>query len=283
MRSLLYVGAVLTSSGLVACTETVTASESAAESTSSTATAVVAVERTVGPGESTRTDSVIARFVRVSQGPVDEAALRIAGIADDVPTPGACAAPSDSAPVLQGRSVELLDVGPLALNVDSSAKATLLLARPMPDPAGVVYGVFYSTRSADVFSPGSRVSLRSLGGSDLSDGFSATVTAPREITDIHVGSTPSGVDVTWDPSDADPHDLFYVDVMAPAPRVVTRCTAVESGHVFVPQGAIPGIDDGQLAVHRLHRESFRAKGIEPGEVRFDVAKVVTFRRNASSY
>ena len=73
-------------------------------------------------------------------------------------------------------------------------------------------------------------------------------------------------------------DLVYVDVLSPAPRVVMRCTSIDAGRILVPQGSIAGIEEGQVAVHRLHKESFKAKGIEPGEVRFDVAKIVTFRR-----
>jgi hypothetical protein len=57
-----------------------------------------------------------------------------------------------------------------------------------------------------------------------------------------------------------------------------RCAATDAGHLVIPSQFLAGIDEGQLAVHRLHKESFKAKGIEPGEVRFDVAKVVTFRR-----
>jgi hypothetical protein len=34
-----------------------------------------------------------------------------------------------------------------------------------------------------------------------------------------------------------------------------------------------------LAVHRLHREAFSARGVDPGEVRFDFARVVSFVRH----
>ncbi len=272
---LLLLGAV-SSSALVACVggapEPV-----GSDPTSSTATAIVVIERAVGPGDSIRGDAVIARFVRVRQGAVDDPALRIAGVAEDIPLPGTCFAPSESSGAVQGgRSVELLDVGQVVLTGEGS-KSTVLLPRSMPDPAGVVSGVFYSSRAADVFAAGSPVSLRSSGGADL-EGFSVSVTAPRDVGDVHVASVANGLDVSWDAADADAHDLVYVDVLSPAPRVVMRCTSVDDGHLLVPHGSISGIDEGQLAVHRLHKESFKAKGIEPGEVRFDVAKVVTFRR-----
>ena len=279
MRALLLIAAV-SSSSLVACVGAAPDSntDSGTETTSSTATAIVAVERTSGPGDSVRGDAVIARFVRVKEGSVDDPALRMAGVAEDIPVPGACFAPSETTPVIQGRSVELLDVGPVVLTSDASKSSTVLLPRSMPDPAGVVSGVIYSSRSADVFGAGSRVSLRSNGGADLLDGFSVSVTAPRDVTDVHVTSVPSGLDVSWDAEGADPHDLVYVDVLSPAPRVVMRCTSIDAGRILVPQGSIAGIEEGQVAVHRLHKESFKAKGIEPGEVRFDVAKIVTFRR-----
>jgi hypothetical protein len=241
------------------------------------------VERTAGPGDAIRGDAVIARFVRVRQGAVDDPALRMAGVAEDIPLTPSCFVPTDSgelgAAIQQGRSVELLDVGPVLINSDTSAKNTLLPPRSMPDPAGVVSGVFYSSKTADVFSGGARVSLRSNGGPDLLDGFAATVTAPRDVTDVQVTSLATGLDVSWDASESDVRDLVYVDVLSPAPRVAARCTTIDvAGRLLVPHANIAGIDEGQLAVHRLHKESFKAKGIEPGEVRFDVARIVTFRR-----
>ncbi|MDF2692383.1 MAG: hypothetical protein K0S65_766 [Labilithrix sp.] len=272
---LLLIGAV-TSSSLVACVGAAPESVGS-DATSSTATAIVVVERSAGPGDAVRGDAVIARFVRVRQGTVDDPALRMAGVIDDIPAPGSCLAPSDTTPVIQNRSVELLDVGQVVLSGEGS-KSTVLLPRSMPDPAGVVSGVFYSSRATDVFTGGSRVSLRANGGADLLDGFSISVTAPRDVADVHVASAQAGLEVSWDAAEADPHDLVYVDILSPAPRVAMRCAATDAGHLVVPPQVLAGIDEGQVAVHRLHKESFKAKGIEPGEVRFDVAKVVTFRR-----
>ena len=279
MRVPLLLIAAVSSSSLVACVGAGAepGTDSGAETTSSTATAIVAVERASGPGDTVRGDTVIARFVRVKQGSVDDPALRMAGVVEDIPVPGACFAPSETTPVIEGRNVELLDVGQLVVTSED-AKSTVLLPRSMPDPAGVVSGVIYSSRSADVFSAGSPVSLRSNGGADLGEGFSISVTAPRDVADVQVTSVAAGLDVSWDAEGADPHDIVYVDVLSPAPRVVMRCTSIDAGRLLVPQSSIAGIDEGQLAVHRLHKESFKAKGIEPGEVRFDVAKIVTFRR-----
>jgi hypothetical protein len=237
---------------------------------------MVVVERVAGPGDAVRADSVVARFVRVRQGTVDDPALRIAGVAMDLPSVGSCFAPAESAPAIQGRPVELLDVGAITVaSAEGSAKNTVLLPRSMPDPAGVVSGVFYSSRAAEPFSSGGRVALRSVGGTDLEGGFAATVTAPHDMTDVQISPVAGGLDVVWDATDADARDLVYVDVLSPAPRVVMRCAAADGGHLVVPQVSV---DEGQIAVHRVHREGFRAKGIEPGEIRFDVAKIVSFRR-----
>lgn len=274
MRAALLAVLSLVSSSLVACVDA--APDTTAESTSSTATAIVVVERTSGPGDALRGDSVTARFVRVRQGAVDDPALRLAGVAEDLPTAGSCFAPSDSAPVIHGRSVELLDVGQVVLTSEGS-KSTVLLPRAMPDPAGVVSGVLYSStsRAADVFAPGSRVSLKSSGGADLGEGFSVDVTAPRELADVRVTSVANGLDVAWDA--ANDGDTVYVDVLSAAPRTLMRCTGTDAGRIVVP--LLPtSSDELQVAVHRVRKIPFRAKGIEPGEVRFDVAKIVTVRR-----
>jgi hypothetical protein len=251
---------------------------------------MVVVERTSGPGDAVHGDSVVARFVRTRQGGVDNAALRTAGVAMDLPAVGTCVAPTEGAPSVQGRGVELLDVGPITLAPVASGlndppaqpaavKSSVLVLVPhsMPDPAGVVSGVFYSSRASEVFADGARVTLRSAGGADLEGGFTTTVTAPHDVQDVQVTAIPVGLDVVWDASDVDSRDVIYVDVLAGsgnAAKVLTRCTVNDVGHAVIPQS----LDDGQISVHRLHREAFRAKGVDPGEVRFDVAKIVTFHR-----
>ena len=264
------------SSAAAACA--VPAPEPGPETSTSAATAVVIVERSTGPGDSVRGDAVVARFVRVRQGAVDDPALRISGVAVDLPAVGACLVPSDATPAMQGRAVELLDVGQITVGAELALKPTVLLPRSMPDPAGVVSGVVYSSRSADVFAPGARVSLRAAGGPDLVEGFGVTVTAPHDLADVRVSSpSASGLDISWDATDADAHDLVYVDVLAPSPRVMIRCAAPDAGRVTVPFDS-ERVDEALVAVHRVHKEAFKARGIEPGEVRFDIAKVVIFRR-----
>lgn len=275
-----------------------------AEATSSTATAVVVVERTMGPGDAVRGDAVIARFVRVRQGSVDEQALRIAGASAfdrDLPAVGTCStdgAGGDTQPALQPRSVDLLDVGVLTVDGASNAaavanggKSTVLLPRSMPDPTGVVSGVFYSARSAEAFTPAARLQFHTSGGPDMAEGFRVDVPSPRDVSDVHVAFTAGtasaspGLDVTWEadpgaPVASEARDVVYVDVLGPSSRLVARCATLDVGQLAVPGSAIGTLEDGQLAVHRLHRESFRAKGIEPGEIRFDIARVIAFHRGS---
>ena len=283
MRLPLVLVGVLAAPSLVACA--VAAPDPSPDTTNpapSTATAVVEVARTTGPSDTARTDAVVARVVRVKQGALDESALRLAGLPEELPAPGTCFVPSEASTLNPGRSVELLDIGPVSMTSDTGetkTKSTLLMPRSMPDPAGVVSGFFYSARSPDAFAAGSKVSFKTPGSIDLPEGFAISVNAPKDLTDVRaLFGNDGALDVAWDATEADAHDVVYADLLSPAPRIVLRCVANDTGHLVVPANAVGGIDDGQLSVHRLHRESFRTKGIEPGEIRFDIARVVTFRR-----
>ncbi len=250
-----------------------------AEAVSATATAVVSVEHW---SDTTRGDAIVARFVRTRTGAVDEAALRIAGATSDLPALGTCTTAQESEPSLQPRSVDLLDVG--ALTVERALGKTLtLLPRAMPDPTGVVSGVFYSARASEVSAPSTRLQLNASGGPDKAEGFHVDVPYPRDLEGVRVVSSGGGFELSWQPdlASSDVHDIVYVDVLGAASRLVARCTSTDSGQLLVPAASLGpafGADEGQLAVHRIHRESFRAKGIEPGEVRFDVARIVAVRR-----
>jgi len=288
--SLLLACAVSSLAWLSGCTLSPTPDGADAEATSSTATAIVVVERSAGPGDAVRDDAVVARFVRTRQGGVDDAALRLAGVAQELPPLGQCTAtfaPS-SAPTAGARELDLLDVGPFSLEEaphayprasQADARRTLLLPRLMPDPTGIVSGVFYSARSPEIFAPASRLQLRAAGGRDLAEGFLVNVVAPNDVGDVHVLSSGVGLDVTWD-GEADARDVAYVDVLSAmrSATLVIRCASADVGHLVVPALDLGNVEEGQVVVHRLHRESFRAKGIEPGEVRFDLSRAVTFRR-----
>jgi hypothetical protein len=266
MRSLILTGSLVTLAG---CSAGYEAPDAEAQ-TSTSASAVIVVER--GPSG----DAIVARFVRARTGLVDDQALRTAGV-QDLPAIGTCVTSFDgpSSLVSAPKAVDLLDVG--AVTFDS----TVLLPRSLPDPAGMVSGYFYSARTSDAFatasgSSPSRVSLRASGGADLPEGFAVSLASPRELTDVGTASNANGIDVSWDATDADARDLVYVDVLAP--NVVARCSANDAGRLSVPANVLGNVDEGSLSVHRVHRESFKTRGIDPGEVRFDLARVVAFRR-----
>lgn len=272
MRSLFALGALASMSLSVGCAVGNTDTPDAEAQISTSATGIVVVERT-GVG-----DAVVARFVRARQGIVDDAALRTAGV-QDVPAPGTCVTSIDQ-PAASARAVELLDVGAVHLDAFASdaaqPKTTILFPRAMPDPAGVVSGYFYSARAPEAFTPMGRVSLRASGGPDLPEGFTVSVPSPRDLADLRVAATGASVDVLWDATESDARDLVYADVLAPS--MIARCAATDAGHLAIPASALGAAEEGTIAVHRVHREAFKTRGIDPGEVRFDLARVVSFRR-----
>lgn len=263
MRSLIITGSLVSLAG---CSAGYDVPDAEAQ-TSTSASAVIVVER--GPSG----DAIVARFVRARTGLVDDQALRTAGV-QDLPAIGTCVTSFEGS-ASGAKAVDLLDVG--AVTFDS----TVLLPRSLPDPAGMVSGYFYSARTSDAFatatgSAASRVSLRASGGADLPEGFAVSLASPRELGDVGTASSANGIEVTWDATDADARDLVYVDVLAP--NVVARCSAIDAGRLSVPANVLGNVDEGSLSVHRVHRESFKTRGIDPGEVRFDLARVVAFRR-----
>lgn len=266
MRSLIITGCLVTLAG---CSAGYEAPDAEAQ-TSTSASAVIVVER--GPSG----DAIVARFVRARTGLVDDQALRTAGV-QDLPAIGTCVT-SFEGPASAAKAVDLLDVG--AVTFDT----TVLLPRSLPDPAGMVSGYFYSARTSDAFatataSAPSRVSLRASGGADLPEGFVVSLASPRELADVGTATNANGIDVTWnvgDATDVDARDLVYVDVLAP--NVVARCSANDVGRLSVPANVLGNVEEGSLSVHRVHRESFKTRGIDNGEVRFDLARVVAFRR-----
>lgn len=292
---------------LVGCAGTVPPTGEADAEASGTATAVVVVERTISAaGDSTRAEAV-ARFVRMRSGAVDNDALRMVGAAVDFPALGSCAQvagasmPAASAPV---RSVALVDVG--AVSLESSGVRTSLLPRRLPDVADVVSGVVYAARldkldkmdkaGSDVLPARGKYTVRAAGSPDLDvPPFTALATAPAEPSDVRLaGSEASAtpidvtaataaptVDLAWDAGNASADDVVYVDIAGATANAVVRCLYTDAGRAAIPSaafGAIAPSEDGTLTVHRLHRDAFRAAGVDPGEVRFDFSRVVAVTR-----
>ena len=72
-----------------------------------------------------------------------------------------------------------------------------------------------------------------------------------------------------------------MDIGATSAAPATRCLFDDGGHATLEASAFGALEDGTIAVHRLHREAFHARGIDPGEVRFDFARVVSFVRRGN--
>jgi hypothetical protein len=278
--------------GLTGCTTSVSVSGEAADAeVSSSATAIVVVEGTAA-NEGTRAEAV-ARFVRSRGGVVDDEALRMVGAAVDFPAVGSCAAVTARG-ASQARAVMLLDVGGVSLATGDTR--TSLQARQLPDVADLVSGVVYSARAGDGLPTRrgeglpsrSAYVLRVEGSQELDVApFVVSATSPGEPSDVRVAGedgrsgavaiTPGApVPITWEAGV--PEDNVYVDVGAASSGPSFRCLFADGGRASVPASAFASFEYGTVAVHRLHREAFRAHGIDRGEVRFDFARVVSFVR-----
>jgi len=268
---------------LAGCTTSVLPSGEAADAeVSSTATGIVVVEGS-SANEGAHTEAV-ARFVRARGGAVDDDALRMVGATVDFPALGACGS-LPAARASASRPLALLDVGGVTLFA-GDAVATLQ-PRQLPDVADLVSGVVYSARSEVL--PSKSAYLLRIDGAPEADvtPFVVSASSPGEPSDVRFGgddgrsgavsiATGAPVDLTWEAGSAD--DLVYVDVAATSASPATRCLFVDGGHAVLAASAFGPLEDGTIAVHRLHRESFRAHGVDPGEVRFDFARVVSFVR-----
>jgi hypothetical protein len=267
------------------CSVQAAGGDSADAEASTQATAVVVVERTAGPGDAARAEAV-ARFVQMRAGAVDDQALRMVGAAVDFPAVGACAPAGAARPLTEApaRAVKLADVGVVFL--EANGVKTNLVARQVPDVADLVSGVVYTARAEASLAPRTRYVLRSGGTAEI-DAFDVAALAPSEPAELQVGNqdghgaialAPSaGAELTWawEPSD----DLVYVDIASSdSSTPVMRCLFGDTGHATVPASAFGAAEQGTISVHRLHREAFRARGLDSGEIRFDFARTVAFTR-----
>ena len=269
---------------LVGCSAPVAASPEAADAeATSPAAAIVVVERTSGPGDGTRAEA-IARFVQMRSGVVDEQALRMIGAAVDFPALGACTQIGRGWGDAPARAVRLADVGGVSL--EANGVKTALAARQLPDVADLVSGVVYTGRGESALFPQVRYTLRSTGTAEV-DAFEVNANAPAEPTDVRVAGQDgrvavllapgAAVDLSWEPGAID--DLVYVDVASKdAGTPVMRCLFADNGRAAVASASFGAVEEGTLSVHRLHREAFRARGLDSGEVRFDFARAVSFTR-----
>jgi hypothetical protein len=313
--SVCAVGPIFTLGFTLGCSAPVgatTASAEVAEGASSSS-ALVLIERTVSSGDSARAEAV-ARFLRMHAGSVDDDALRMVGAAVDFPAVGACDALSSlnagkAADPEAVRAVELVDVG--SVSIETNGVSLSLPPRRLPDILELVSGVVYSTRAPDpeALPSGATYVLRASGRASLSappsdsdpGPFVVSAVAPVAIGDadaLQVGgqvaktsgplalSSDAPVELVW--SAGNPQDVVYVDVSAAsgtgsvssggaASGSGTRCMFADTGHAVLPEAVLLE-GDGNITIHRLHREFFQARGIDSGEIRFDFARVLAFHR-----
>jgi hypothetical protein len=274
---------------LAGCTTNVSGpGETTDAEVSTTATAVVIVEGSSG-NDGARTEAV-ARFVRARSGAVDDDALRMVGATVDFPAFGGCArlasVSAHAAPA--SRAIALLDVGAVTLFAGESVAP--LQRRQLPDVADLVSGVVYSAAARGGVLPSRSAYLLRVDGTPESDvaPFVVSALSPGEPADVRFGGDDgragavsvalgSPVDLTWEAGGND-DDVIYVDIAATTAAASTRCLFVDTGHATLDAAAFGALEEGTIAVHRLHHESFRAHGVDPGEVRFDFARIVSFVR-----
>ncbi len=274
------------------CTGTVSDPAVAGDAeTSTTTSAIVIVERTVDATGGPRAETS-ARFVRIASRSSTRDALRAIGATVDLPAPATCASiaalagaggnsPSEAPPV-----VELLDVG--AVSLEANGNETRLVPRQLPDVTDVVSGVVYARAADPVLLPSStRYVVHVRGGPSL-EPFDVAAAAPADPADVRVAGEDAATGLvvtagapielagTADATD----DALYVEVQPAA----FRCTL--SGSPSAPgdraRASVPAslIDDtGTLVVHRVHRETLVARGLDSAEVRFDFSRSVAYARH----
>jgi len=293
----------------VGCSTNIAASSEAADAEASAVTAIVTVDRTAGAAgtEGSKSD-MIARFVRSRAGAVDDDALRIVGAAIDLPAAGSCARlPTANSAVKMARSLELVNVGALSFEMaappSSDAKPDYqgkLVARHLPDVVDLVSGVVYTGRGeGDAFPARGRYVFHAAGAPEQEIApFTVEATAKGEPGELRIAdqavvhrtdagpfsvSATEPTEVTWTPpADATADDdVIYIDVSARPPGAATvRCSFGDTGHATLAPTSFTS-DEGTITVHRVHRVPFRAKGIDSGVLRFDFARVSSFRRQSS--
>jgi hypothetical protein len=155
--------------------------------------------------------------------------------------------------------------------MEANGVSTSLQPRRLPNVVDVVSGVVY-TRSADGETLPARAPyvLRVAGAAEL-EPFTVAASAPADPSDLRVVLAPGIIELTWEAGAGD--DVVYVDVAGRLTPTL-RCSFADTGRAQIPAA----VEEGTIAVHRLHRERFKARGIDAGEIRFDFARVATFSR-----
>jgi hypothetical protein len=292
---------------VLGCAGTVAGAPGTGDADTPATNAVVLVERTLDATEGSRAEAS-ARFIRVA-GSSTAGALQTIGASLDLPPPGSCAsvtslaagAPSDGA---ERALIELADVG--SVSIDTGDALARLAPRQVPDVTDVVSGVVYA-RAADpsLFPAGVRYVVHVTGGPDL-DPIEASARAPADPTDVHLAgedghggaqlASGAPIEFDWPAGSAVGGDILYADVR-PLGGSGVRCVLLPGddaagsssdspnpgpARAVVPAAALfdehGAFTEGTVLIHRVHRETFRARGLDSGEVRFDFARSIAYRR-----
>lgn len=270
--------------GVGGCSANVSASSEAADAESSPAAAVIVVERTTG--DSARGEAV-ARFVRGRSGPLDDQAMQWLGLEPELPAVGTCAKTATDVPSMPAGGLRLLDVGRVTLTAEATNHTMELVRRRVPDVVDMVSGVVYTASALELPARGT-FEVKVVGEPELAsvrthsefagEPANIRVQAQDTIGGAVLVSTESAIDIAWDASTG-AGDLVYVDIALPEAGArkasVTRCALVDNGIASLPASAF-GDADGTMSVHRMHRSSFRAPGIDRGELRLDFAREIVF-------
>ncbi len=232
---------------------------------SASVTGVVVVDRTVNGDEIIRGEAS-ARFVKL-RGAIDDGALRLASAGLDLPPLGECGKVQDRA---SSRAVELLDVGAVSLE-STSHERVLLAPRQVPDVVDLVSGTMYSARIDEATVPsGSDVTVLVAGSTDV-PAFSVRATAPDAPSSVRLtGLDGALADLTWNVGNGRPGDAIWVDLGT------SRCSFADDGHAVIASASFG--DEGTIAVHRVRREKLSIPGLDGGELRFDFARTIAYRR-----
>jgi hypothetical protein len=245
------------------CSAVVGAGDGADAQTTSV-TGVVVVDRTVSSDDATTRGEASARFVRI-RGAIDDGTLRLVGAGLDLPPVGQCATLGDQA---ASRSVELLDVGSISIESLGNGEHLALAPRQVPDVVDLVSGTMYSARIDEDSVPSNADVAVVVSGSADVPAFSVRAKTPEAPSSVALtGLDAASADLAWT---AQGDDAIYVDVGA------SRCTFADDGHASIPSSLFG--DEGTLTVHRLHREKLSIPGVDDGEVRFDFARTIAYRR-----
>jgi len=241
------------------CSAVVSGSPEEADAQSTSVTGVVVVDQTVS--DQTSRGEVSARFVRL-RGAIDVGALRLVGAGLDLPNVGECTNVRDQAS--STRAVELLDVG--AISIESGSQRVALAQRQVPDVVDLVSGSVYSARIDQANVPSGADVAVMVGGSADVPAFSVRAQTPEAPSAVRLTLDGANADLTW----AAGTDAIYVDVGS------TRCAFADDGHAAIPASAFA--DEGTLTVHRVRHEKLSIPGLDGGELRFDFARAIAYRR-----